>query len=264
MDVANGNKKGNMDIVIIGSGNVAAVLGRKFKAAGHNLLQVFSRNASAASQLAYEWDTESTNYKSLINKNADVYIIAVSDDAIDEVTADLHLQGKVVAHTAASVSMDVLKNVSRHYGVFYPLQSLRKEMAGLPDIPVFVDGNDEKAKQTLDALARSISKENVAAAGDEARLKLHVAAVVVSNFTNHLYKLAEDYCRREGLDFKQLQPLIEETAVRLRQVSPALAQTGPAIRHDQVTIKKHQELLKQHPQLQKIYVALTESIQTGN
>jgi predicted dinucleotide-binding enzyme len=49
-----------MDIVILGSGNVAAVLGRKFKAAGHNILQVISRNASAASSLAYEWDTESS------------------------------------------------------------------------------------------------------------------------------------------------------------------------------------------------------------
>ncbi len=46
-----------MDIVIIGSGNVATVLGRKFKAAGHNIVQVFSRNAAAATQLAYEWNT---------------------------------------------------------------------------------------------------------------------------------------------------------------------------------------------------------------
>ena len=68
-----------MNIVIIGSGNVAAILGRKFLKAGHSIVQIYSRNASAASELAYEWDTESTNYKSLIVKNADVYIIAVSD-----------------------------------------------------------------------------------------------------------------------------------------------------------------------------------------
>ncbi len=78
-----------MDIVIIGSGNVAAVLGRKFKAAGHTISQIFSRNATAASALAYEWNTESTNYKSMINKTADVYIIAVSDDAIDDVVTEL-------------------------------------------------------------------------------------------------------------------------------------------------------------------------------
>lgn len=253
-----------MNIVIIGSGNVAAVLGRKFKAAGHTILQIYSRNASAASELAYEWDTESTNYKSLINKNADVYIIAVNDDAIDDVTVDLRLPGKVVAHTAAAVPKEVLKSVTSHYGVFYPLQSLRKEMPNLPDLPVFYDGNDEVSKKKLESLARSISPELVSEAGDEARGKLHVAAVMVGNFTNHLYKLAEDYCRKEGLDFKQLQPLIEETAIRLRTVSPAAAQTGPAVRHDKETIQKHLGMLERHPQLKNIYLLLTESIQQGS
>lgn len=252
-----------MDIVIIGSGNVAAVLGRKFKAAGHNITQVYSRNASAASELAYVLDTESTNYKSMISKSADVYLIAVNDDAIDEVSDDLKLPGKVVAHTAASVPKEVLSNVSAHYGVFYPLQSLRKEMAVLPDVPVFFDGSDEIAKKKLETLARSISSEQVGEAGDDARARLHVAAVVVSNFTNHLYKLAEDYCRQEGLDFRQLQPLIEETALRLRNSSAAAAQTGPALRHDKETIQKHLELLGSHPQLKNIYLMLTESIQQG-
>src|SRR5687767_3269158 len=105
-----------MDIVFIGSGNVAAVLGRKFKSAGHNIIQIYSRNASAASELAYEWDTESTNYKTLINPNADVYIIAVNDDAIADVTDNLFLPGKVVAHTAASVPKDAIKSISPHYG----------------------------------------------------------------------------------------------------------------------------------------------------
>ncbi|MBI5372344.1 MAG: DUF2520 domain-containing protein [Sphingobacteriales bacterium] len=253
-----------MDIVIIGSGNVAAVLGRKFKAAGHKIVQILSRNAKAASELAYEWDTESTNYKSTINKQADVYIIAVSDDAIPEVTEDLKLPGKVVAHTAASVPKEVLKNVTAHYGVFYPLQSLRTEMTSLPEIPLYVDGNDEETRTKLSALARSISPEQVAEAGNEDRAKLHLAAVLVSNFTNHLYKLAADYCQEEGLDFRQLVPLIEETALRLKEISPKDAQTGPATRHDRETIQKHLELLNAHPQLKEIYLLMTHSIQQGD
>ena len=251
-----------MDIVIIGTGNVAAVLGRKFKAAGHQIVQVVGRNATAASALAYEWNTVSTNYLSAINRSADLYLIAVSDDAIDTVSRELKLPGKVVAHTAAAVNMDAIKNVSNHYGVFYPLQSLRKEMPSLPDVPVFFEGNDDLSKNVLETLAHSISSENVTEAGDAARLKLHVAAVVVSNFVNHLYKLAEDYCRKEGLDFKQLMPLIEETAIRLKEVSPSTVQTGPAIRHDRDTIQKHLALLNNHPQLKNIYLLLTESVQT--
>lgn len=250
-----------MDIVIIGSGNAAAVLGRKFTAAGHKIVQIISRNASAASELAYEWDTESANYMSLINQNADVYIIAVSDNALEEVVSTLKLPGKVVAHTAGAVSKEVLKNVTSHYGVFYPLQSLRKEITSLPDIPIFFEGSDKTATNTLQKLAQSVSFEKATAAGTEDRLKLHVAAVIVSNFTNHLYVLAEKYCQKEGIDFHQLLPLIEETVQRLKESSPADTMTGPAIRHDQETIQKHIELLKDHPQLQKIYQAITESIQ---
>jgi len=250
-----------MEIVIIGSGNVASVLGRKFKAAGHTIAQVYSRNASAASHLAYEWDTESTNYKSLIYQKADVYLIAVPDDAIDEVVNELKLPGKVVAHTAASVSRDILKDVSPHHGVFYPLQSLRKEMPVTTEIPMFIDASDDKSRRILEELATSISAEKVSSAPDSERLKFHVAAVVVSNFTNHLYALAEQYCKKEGISFKQLLPLIEETALRIRTISPKEAQTGPAVRHDRDTIQKHIELLKDDPALHNIYVLMTESIQ---
>lgn len=250
-----------MNIVIIGSGNVAAVLGRKFTAAGHKIIQIYSRNASAASELAYEWDTESANYMTLINKHADVYIIAVSDNALEELVSKLKLPGKVVAHTAGSVSKEILKNITSHYGVFYPLQSLRKEIISLPDIPVFFEGSDTIATSTLQKLAQSISFEQPVAAGSEDRLKLHIAAVVVSNFTNHLYMLAERYCEVEGINFRQLLPLIEETVQRLKISSPAGTMTGPAMRNDQDTIQKHIELLKNHPQLQKIYQVLTESIQ---
>ena len=253
-----------MDIVIIGTGNVAAILGRKFKAAGHKIVQVVGRNSMDASALAYEWDTISTNYKSPIDKNADVYIIAVTDDAIATIATDFKLPGKVVAHTAASVPKEVLKNITSHYGVFYPLQSLRKEMKILPDVPVFFDGRDEHTKKILAQLAHSIATVKVLEAGDDQRLKLHIAAVVVSNFVNHLYTMAEDYCRKEGLDFKQLLPLIEETASRLKNISPKEAITGPAIRHDNETIQKHLELLKAHPQLKNLYILLTESIQQAS
>lgn len=250
-----------MDIVIIGSGNVAAVLGRKFRAAGHKIVQIISRNASAASELAYEWDTESANYMSLTNPNADVYLLAVADNALEEVVSDLRLPGKVVAHTAGSVPKEILKNVTRHYGVFYPLQSLRKEISGLPDIPIFFEGSDDIASNMLKELAQSISYKQATPAGTEDRLKLHVAAVIVNNFANHLYVLAEKYCQKEGIDFRQLLPLIEETVQRLKKTSPSDTMTGPAFRNDQETIQKHLQLLQDHPHIQKIYKVFTESIQ---
>ena len=173
-----------MEIVIIGSGNVATVLGRKFKTAGHSIVQIYSRNARAASELAYEWDTESTNYISLINRNADLYLVAVSDDAIADVIREIKIPGKIIVHTAASVPMEILKTASENYGVFYPLQSLSADINSSPAIPIFLDASNVATKRKLEQLAFSIKSGDVVSAGNEDRLHLHVAAVLVSNFTN--------------------------------------------------------------------------------
>jgi predicted short-subunit dehydrogenase-like oxidoreductase (DUF2520 family) len=248
-----------MKIVIIGTGNTATVLGRKLRAAGHSIVQVFGRDSTAASSLAYELGTESTNYWNVVNRDADLYLVAVSDIAIEEIVKELRLPDKTVVHTAASVSKDVLRSSSSHFGVFYPLQSLKKESGHLPDIPIIIDAGDKATMRELDELAHSISGR-VVKAGDEQRLKLHLAAVICNNFVNHLYRLAEEYCRKEGLDFKLLFPLIRETAERMEYMSPAAAQTGPAIRNDTATIEKHLALLSNYPELQKIYSILSGSI----
>ena len=142
-----------MEIVIIGTGNTATVLGRKLKAAGHKILQVFGRDSMEASGLAYELGTESTNYWNVVNRDADVYILAVSDIAIEEIMKELQLPGKTIVHTAASVSKNVLKKASKHFGVFYPLQSLKKELDHSPDIPIIIDASDENTLNELETLA---------------------------------------------------------------------------------------------------------------
>lgn len=251
-----------MEIVIIGTGNAATVLGRKLKAAGHNIVQIFGRNAADASALAYELDTESTAYWSVVSRSADIYILAVSDIAISEIVDELQLFQKPIVHTAASVSKNVLQAASDHYGVFYPLQSLKKSATRSPDIPIIIDASDKATLNQLMALASTITT-TVVQAGDAERAKLHLAAVFCNNFVNHLYVLMQQYCAAEGLDFDLLKPLIQETAARIEAMPPAAAQTGPAFRHDETTINKHRELLQQHPQLKAFYDLFTQSIQQG-
>lgn len=257
-------------ITIIGTGNVATVLGRAIRAAGHTIVQVYGRNKPQAEQLATAlqdvWPGQDPNQHisattdlQQINGAADVYIIAVADAAIPAVAASLHLAGKLVVHTAGSVSKEVLRVCSERYGILYPLQSLRKEMQQLPVIPFLVDAADANDLLLLQELALTVSPQ-VQVAGDEQRLKLHVAAVVVSNFTNHLYALAEQYCVAEKADFRLLLPLITEVATRLQQLSPQQAQTGPAIRKDMPTIEKHLALLEGHDALREVYRVMTESI----
>lgn len=252
-----------MEIIIIGTGNTATVLGRKLKAAGHTILQVYGRNAAAASELAYELESESTNYWSVVNRDADIYILAVSDIAIEEMVKELRLPEKTIVHTAASVSKNILENSSSHFGVFYPLQSLKKENHYSPDIPIIIDASDEATFKVLEDLASTIST-TVAEADDTQRLKLHLAAVFCNNFVNHIYALMEDYCHKENLDFNLLIPLIKETTLRLNTISPSLSQTGPATRADQSTIEKHLTLLASHQDLKELYLMMTKSIQSHN
>ncbi len=249
-----------MNIVIIGSGNVAAVLGRKLLKAGHEIIQIYGRNAAAASELAYEWNTESTNYTSLITKTGDVYLIAIADSAIGALAGDLRLNGKIVAHTAAAVPMEILKAATEHYGVFYPLQSMRKEQDRLPELMIYTEGADAYTKNILDQLAASITGSPVHTADLDKRSKLHVAAVFASNFTNYLFDLAESFCKKEGIAFQELLPLVQNTVKRLDHESPAGMQTGPAIRKDLDTIRRHQELLKAYSEHLAVYNFLTDAL----
>jgi len=248
-----------MEIVIIGTGNTATILGRMLRAAGHRIVQVFGRDSMAASELAYELGTESTNYWYVIYPTADLYILAVSDNSIGEVLKEFPLRGKTIVHTAAAVSKEVLRGATDDYGVLYPLQTLKKESRHLPDVPLVIDASNERTFYKLLRLGESISTRVLPGTDDE-RLKLHLAAVFCNNFSNHLYRLMEDYCKKEGIDFSLLIPLIAETGLRITEMPPSKAQTGPAARNDTATMEHHKEMLKNHPHLHTIYQLFSESI----
>lgn len=248
-----------MRVVIIGSGNVATVIGRLISRSNHQVVQVVSRTIEHAKVLAEELHCAASANNDEVDKNADIYIVAVSDGALYELGKTFQLGHKLILHTAGSVPKDVLKDISLNYGVLYPLQSLRKEMDYPEDIPFLIDGSSPDIIAFTEDFANSFSGK-VSNASDEERLKLHVAAVVVSNFTNHLYVLAEEFCQKENIDFKLLAPLIKETATRIATHSPVEVQTGPAVRNDVFTLDKHLRTLANYPQLKYIYLKLTDSI----
>lgn len=248
-----------MKIAMIGSGNVATVMGRLIVQHGHQVVQVISRDAGHAKVLADEFGAGYADFNGQPDNDADLFIIAISDTALENFFVQGGLQDKIIVHTAGSVSKDILAAFSTRYGVLYPLQSLRKEMTIIPPIPFLVDGSDDAVTAFVEDFARSISS-SVKTVGDEERLKLHAAAVVVSNFTNHLYAIAEDFCDKENISFNMLKPLIMETAHRISQVSPSKVQTGPAIRKDIHTLDKHLRLFTAHPKMRTTYLRLTDSI----
>jgi predicted short-subunit dehydrogenase-like oxidoreductase (DUF2520 family) len=248
-------------VVIIGSGNVAQHLIAAFKNAqilgsDIDLIQVYSRQTASVSHLL-NLDQITNDLDTLAE--ADLYIIAVSDDVIGAISSQLPFKNRLVVHTSGSVPLHALDEDNRK-GVFYPLQTFTKNKAvDFKIIPICLESENATDYQLLDKVAKSIS-EKVFAINSEQRKALHVAAVFVNNFTNHLYQLGQEICEENQVPFEILKPLIAETANKIMVLSPEEAQTGPAKRNDTITIEAHEAFLSNENHL-KIYKTLTQSIQ---
>ncbi|PRY52703.1 putative short-subunit dehydrogenase-like oxidoreductase (DUF2520 family) [Arcticibacter pallidicorallinus] len=249
-----------MKIVLLGSGNVATHLGHALKTAGHEILQVWSRSLSNAQQLADSLSAAFTNEIGALNNTADIYILSIKDDAIEEVASSFLFKGKLLVHTSGTAGIDLLGKEWANKGVFYPLQTFSKQKGvDFSTVPLLLEGSNEKVVAQLNELAASIS-QTVRPASSEQRAAIHVAAVFACNFSNHLYSISKDLLAKEGLDFKLLLPLIAETAAKVQSLDPKAAQTGPAIRGDQASIEKHKKYLEASPDLQQLYTLMTNSI----
>jgi predicted short-subunit dehydrogenase-like oxidoreductase (DUF2520 family) len=248
-----------MKVVIIGSGNVATVMGSTIVEAGHALLQVAARNEAAAAALSAEWDCGYTTRWEEIEPAADLYIVSLSDRALTGLNAGLRLAGRLVVHTAGVAPLSALAAVSERHGVLYPLQTLRKEVRPFPDFPLLIDAARPQDLVVLEVFAKSLVSQ-VQRADDVLRLKLHVAAVFANNFTNYLYSLSKDFCRNEGIDFSLLLPLIRETARRVERYDPRAVQTGPAVRGDSRTMERHLEVLSNYRNMSDLYRIISEQI----
>lgn len=247
-----------LKVVVIGSGNVAQHLISVFKESGHiKLIQAFARNANTLLHLLPQ--EKITGSFDRIYNEADIYIIAVSDDAIDQVSSQLPFSNRFVVHTSGSAPLEVL-NARNKRGVFYPLQTFSKNKnVDFKEIPLCLESEFVGDYTILNQLAHYISQK-VYKIDSQQRQALHVAAVFANNFSNHMYKIGSDICEQNNIPFNILRPLIHETADKINGLSPTDAQTGPAIRHDEKTIERHLNFLKDENQ-KEIYTLLTQSIQ---
>lgn len=250
-----------MNISIIGSGNVATQLGKAFQKAGHTIIQVISRNEKTGKELATKLKCiYSATYNGLKKNDNTIFLIAVKDAQIAEVANALNKTNSFVMHTSGSVGIEVLKTKFKNCGVFYPLQTIKKNRSiNIKNVPVCVEASNLKTEQTLLQLAQSITT-NIYFLNSEQRLYIHLAAVFANNFTNHLYLLAEQILKQNHLPFDLLKPLIEQTAKNVSAASPFEMQTGPAMRNDKITIEKHLKLLTNEKELHQLYKLLTDSI----
>jgi len=246
-----------INLVILGAGNVATHLFNAFHLADDiTVVQVYNR-----SEKSLEYFKEKTNTTTSISKliDADVYLIAVSDDNIGALSKKLPFHNKLVVHTSGSVAMGQIKN-QNNPGVFYPLQTFTAgKDVDFKSIPLCIEATQKNDLLLLETIAKSIS-DNVYYIDSKQRKTLHIAAVFVNNFVNHLYQKGEEICKENSVPFDILKPLILETAQKVMQLSPEKSQTGPAKRNDQKVIDQHLADLHTTNQ-QEIYKLLTKSIQ---
>lgn len=244
-------------VTIIGAGNVATHLFKAFnKAENITVNQWFSRDTNTIS--AHKNEVEIINDLSQL-KQADIYILAISDDAIAGVSEQLPFENRIVLHTSGSVGVYDMDKKHRR-GVFYPLQTFSKTAdIDFKNVPICIETINKKDYSIVKALAVAIGSPTKKVNSDQRRV-LHLAAVFVNNFTNQLYRIGHEITESEGAEFDLLKPLILETAKKVQDLSPYRAQTGPAKRHDKKTIKKHLKQLK-NDHHKAIYELLTYSIQ---
>jgi len=247
-------------IALAGSGNIAWHLANGFKLQGYEITGIWSRTKSNALELAENCGALVYEEISDLRKNADMIILAVADNAIEEVASHIRKFDGILVHTAGSVPMDVLKDSFINYGVFYPLQTFSKGTpVDLSEVPFFLESSSNEVFQAIKQAALSLSAK-VYEADSHQRMLLHVAAVFAGNYSNLMYTISNELIKSSGLPKEILHPLILETARKAASGDPLKMQTGPARRNDTSTIEKHIETLASLPEYAELYRLLANLI----
>jgi len=282
-----------MKIVLIGSGNVASHLGQALIKSGHQVLQVYSRTLEHAQELVTILTTAKGSVKGSakgsgenrltipiarldrLDREADLYFICVSDQAIAEIIAQLPagLKG-VVVHTSGSTSISVFADAGASgagsgayrgkYGVFYPVQTFSKaKTIDFKNIPLALEASDPDTYKILYGIAGGLS-ERVFPCDSTQREAIHIAAVFACNFSNYLYTVADRILQQHGLDFELIRPLILETVEKAQHFAPASVQTGPAVRKDLKIVQQHLDFLDREeladPRIRQLYALISEML----
>lgn len=251
------------NVAIIGTGNVAWHLSSALEDAGHTVTEVYGRELEKAQKITSKlYTTNPVDSLDLSESEAEIFIIAVSDDAVTEVADAVILpENSILVHTSGSLPIDVLGYSSAsHTGIFYPLQTFTKgRELDFREVPILLEADDAEVLKKLKNLAKSLS-DLVYVIRSKDRKALHVAAVFASNFSNHMIRLSEEIMARQGLDFEMMKPLIIETISKSLELGAKKSQTGPAKREDFDTMEEHYRFLNYNEQVAEIYRLISQDI----
>ena len=248
-------------IVMIGAGNVATHVSRHLHSSGHKLQCIYSKSGVSAKTLAAELGVPGTSNREEVPAEADFYFICVPDREVPGIASKFSDTKGIWLHTSGALPMSILQPVSDRYGVLYPLQTLsRSRPLAASQIPCLVEGSAKDVTASIMNLALSVF-ERVEKVNSEQRLVIHTAAVFTNNFSSHMVHIGRELLAQREVDPQLLNPLLEETFAKIRDLGTVEGRTGPAVRGDQGTMNKHIELLQDHPAWQKLYTFISRDIE---
>jgi predicted short-subunit dehydrogenase-like oxidoreductase (DUF2520 family) len=235
-----------MRIAIIGAGSVGTNLHHALALKGIRAELVHARPLTA--------DPEAV--KAL--PEADIYIYTVADHALREVVSKVTAPKALHVHTSGSMPIEVFGDDKPHAGIMYFLQSFSREVLidDWSGIPCFIEGHNIDDIAAIYSLAQSLTSR-IYEANQHDRERLHIAGIFANNYSNLMYRIAEEILNDTQIPFEALLPLIDQTAVKIHTMKPFDAQTGPAKRGDEAVINHHLEALASTP-----YAGLYRSLAT--
>ncbi len=234
-------------ITIIGVGRVGKLLHQALQRAGYDQISVISKGDEIL----------------FLN---DFILITVPDHSIQLVVdsisdSGLKIKGKTLAHTSGVVGLDVFSNINQknnNIGCFHPLMAVTEHSNSFEGITFDICGDVGFVKNIIPIIDDLGGKTMIV--DEHEKAKLHVAAVITSNYLVTLMAMAQELFKNSELDKEQLKralvPLMKSAIDNLESQNPKQALTGPISRGDVASIEKHLNILKDVPNLASSYSQL--------
>jgi len=186
---------------------------------------------------------------------AELIILAVPDDAIAGLAAELRMYGgQAMIHTSGALGAEVLepaRAAGTQIGAFHPLVAFadtERAIAALHGATVAIEG-DEQLAALLARMAEAVGASAVRLLPGT-KAAYHAAAVLAAGGFVALLDAIAELGRVAGLDeagsLAIYGDLIEQTLGNARALGIANALTGPVTRGDVGTLARHIETLRLH------------------
>lgn len=239
---------------IVGAGHVGRVLGRLFNGAFY-VQDVLTRSRASAQDATIFMQAGTPLHDATALRRADIWMLAVGDDQIAPVCAQLAatglLEGAVVFHCSgakSSAELDTARQAGALVASVHPVRSFADPAAVAQDFAgtfCGVEGDALALAQLGPALAAIGARPVVIDAS--AKTVYHAAAVFASNYLVTIVDAALRAYQAAGIPpdvARELaRPLATETLANVFRLGPEAALSGPIARGDLQTVARQQHAI---------------------